>query len=63
MINANTINAIGPAIHPSCVKLHANDSTPDPRTPVIMCATAVPNVPDFIYKLNLSLVDDHQSFN
>lgn len=35
----------GPAIHPSCAKLHAKDSTPDPITPVIICATAVHTFP------------------
>lgn len=39
----------GPAIHPNWAKLHAKDSTPDPITPVIMCATADHNVPLYIY--------------
>lgn len=38
--------AIGPAIHPSSAKLHAKDNTPDPITPVIICATAVHTVPN-----------------
>lgn len=35
----------GPPIHPSCAMLHAKDNTPDPITPVTMCATAVHTVP------------------
>ena len=31
----------GPPIQPSCEILHAKDSTPDPMTAVIICATAV----------------------
>ena len=37
--------AKGPAIHPSCAILHASDSTPDPITPVIICAIAVHRFP------------------
>jgi hypothetical protein len=46
---ANTRIANGPAIHPICAMLHANDNTPDPITPVTMCATAVHTVPVFIH--------------
>jgi len=35
----------GPASQPSCAVLHGRDSTPDPITPVTMCATAVHTVP------------------
>jgi len=39
----------GPPIQPSCAMLHANDNTPDPITPVTMCATAVHTVPVFFH--------------
>jgi hypothetical protein len=43
----------GPTIHPSCAILHGNDKTPDPITPVTMCATAVHTVPNIkIHKHN-----------
>jgi hypothetical protein len=44
----------GPTIHPSCAILHGNDKTPDPITPVTMCATAVHRVPNIkIHKHNI----------
>ena len=38
----------GPAIHPSLDMLHASDSTPDPITPVIICAKAVHTFPELL---------------
>lgn len=36
----------GPTSQPSCAMLHGRDNTPDPITPVTMCATAVHTVPN-----------------
>lgn len=35
----------GPAAHPSCPIAHANDSTPEPMTAVMICDVAVQKVP------------------
>lgn len=48
VMNENAISTAGPATHPSCAMAHANDSTPDPITAVMMCALAVINVPSLL---------------
>jgi len=45
----------GPASQPSCAVLHGRDSTPDPITPVTMCATAVHTVP-FVHKVKFNQI-------
>jgi len=38
--------AAGLTIHPNWVVAHANESTPEPITAVMICALAVHNVPE-----------------
>lgn len=45
MTKAKRSITVGPATQPSCPIAHANDSTPDPITAVIMCDEAVQKVP------------------
>ena len=52
MTTENSNITIGPAIHPSCAVAHANDSTPEPITAVIMWALAVHTLPVNSWSLN-----------